>query len=84
MTKVGVPDLLACVNGFFVAIEVKASKGKPTELQLWNREKIRESGGISIIIYPEQFEDFKLLIEDLIERPEHLEWDEQKYFDKTK
>lgn len=82
MTKVGVPDLLACVNGFFVAIEVKASNGRPSELQLYNRRKIRESGGISIILYPEQFEDFKLLIDDLIERPEALDWNEQSTFDK--
>lgn len=83
MTKVGVPDLLASVNGYFVAIEVKASNGRPSELQLYNRRKIRESGGISIILYPDQFEDFKQLIDDLIERPEALDWNEQTCFDKT-
>lgn len=83
MTKVGIPDILACVNGYFVAIEVKASNGKPSELQLWNRDKIRESGGISIILYPDQFEDFKLLIDDIIERPHLVEWNDQRFFDKT-
>lgn len=34
MTRVGVPDILACVNGYFVAIEVKAQNGKPSELQM--------------------------------------------------
>lgn len=61
-TKSGIPDLIACVNGFFVAIEVKASNGKPSKLQIYNKEKIREAGGISIILYPEDFEDFKKLI----------------------
>lgn len=84
MTKIGVPDILACVNGFFVAIEVKAPHGHPSELQIWNRDKIRESGGISIVLYPHQFEDFKLLIDDLMHRPESLDWDEQRVFDKTK
>jgi hypothetical protein len=81
-TKSGIPDILACVNGYFVAIEVKAEKGEPSELQLWNQNKIRESGGIDIILYPSQWEDFKLLINDLINRPEHLDWSEQKQFDR--
>lgn len=82
MTKTGVPDILACVNGFFVAIEVKASNGKPSELQIWNREQIRKSQGISIILYPEQFEDFKLFITDLIERPDYINWElDQRDFD---
>ena len=58
MTKVGVPDILACVNGHFVAIEVKAANGKPSEIQLWNIEKIKESGGIAMVLYPNQFNIF--------------------------
>lgn len=82
MTKAGVPDLLTCCNGYFVAIEVKASNGRPSPLQLWNRDKIREAGGISIILYPDQFEDFQLLIDNLIERPDRLDWKNQAKFDK--
>lgn len=65
MTKSGIPDILACVNGYFVAIEVKASNGKPSELQYYHRDKIRKAWGISIILYPEQFEEFKKLVEIL-------------------
>ena len=65
-TRVGVPDILANVNGFFVGIEVKASTGRPSELQLWNRDQIRKAGGISVIVYPEQFEDLKKMIDSLI------------------
>ena len=65
MTKSGIPDILACVNGYFVAIEVKAEKGKPSELQYYHQEQIRKASGISIILYPDQFEDFKLLINNL-------------------
>lgn len=64
-TRSGVPDLLACVNGYFVAIEVKGPAGKPSELQIWNRDKIREVGGIAIVLYPEKFDDFKKLVECL-------------------
>lgn len=60
-TKTGVPDILACVNGYFVGIEVKASNGKPSELQIYNRDQIRESDGICIIVYPDQFDMIKEL-----------------------
>jgi Holliday junction resolvase len=66
--KAGIPDILACVNGRFVAIEVKGSSGKPTELQKYNIKKINESNGVGIILYPKDFERFKLLILDLLRR----------------
>ena len=82
MTKSGIPDILACVNSYFVAIEVKASNGKPSELQIYHRDEIRKAGGISIILYPEQFDDFKLLIDDLINRPKNVDWNyDQQLFD---
>lgn len=73
MTKSGIPDILACVNGYFIGIEVKAEKGKPSELQYYHQEQIRKSGGISIILYPDQFEDFKKLINGLLNNGEEYE-----------
>lgn len=64
-TKSGIPDILACVNGYFVAIEVKAQNGKPSELQLYNIRKIREAGGFAVVLYPSGFEKFKKFILDL-------------------
>lgn len=61
-TKRGIPDLLACVNGYFVAIEVKAENGTPSELQIYNVKKIQEAGGIALILYPKDFEYFKDLV----------------------
>lgn len=58
----GVPDLLICCNGYFLGVELKATLGKPSELQLWNVKKIREAGGISIVLYPDQFQAFRELI----------------------
>lgn len=69
MTKTGVPDILACVRGRWVAIEVKAANGRASPLQLWNREEIRRAGGIAIVLYPHQFDEFKELIR-LIEEGE--------------
>ena len=65
MTKTGVPDILACVNGYFVAIEVKAEHGKPSELQKYNVRQINNSGGFAMILYPQDWESFKKLVEHL-------------------
>lgn len=64
-TRSGVPDLLCCVNGYFVAVEVKASKGKPTALQIHNCTEIRVAGGFAFILYPSGFEEFKQFIKKL-------------------
>ena len=69
-TKSGIPDILCCCNGYFLAIEVKAPNGKPSELQKWNVKKIRESYGYGVILYPDQFDDFKELVHHLKESKE--------------
>jgi archaeal holliday junction resolvase (hjc) len=44
----GIPDILACINGKFVAIEVKRSKGGiVSPLQKAQIQKIKENGGIA-------------------------------------
>lgn len=63
MQRSGIPDLLVCCNGYFLAIELKAANGKPSELQKWNVKKIQEAGGIGLILYPDQFPQFKELVE---------------------
>lgn len=50
--KAGIPDIIALINGHFVAIEVKAEKGKPSPLQLYNIDRINAAGGYGIITYP--------------------------------
>jgi Holliday junction resolvase len=47
----GEADLIACVSGKFVAIEVKKEGEKPKELQLAKQKSIQASGGVSIIAY---------------------------------
>lgn len=61
----GVPDLLISCNGYFIGVELKATNGKPSELQLYNLRQIEESGGFGILLYPKGFDDFKLLIETI-------------------
>jgi Holliday junction resolvase len=62
-TKKGIPDLLACLDGVFFGIEVKAPDGEPTELQLVNLQKIRDAGGYGVLLYPKDFSQFKELVE---------------------
>ena len=66
-TKRGIPDVLVCCNGYFVAVEVKAPNGKPSELQKYNIRKINECGGYGVILCPDQFDDFKHMIHCLNE-----------------
>lgn len=46
----GIPDVICCIQGKFLAIECKANGGVPTELQ--NREafKIQKAGGVTLLI----------------------------------
>lgn len=65
MTKEGIPDILACVNGYFVGIEVKAQNGRPSPLQMYHCEQIRKSGGFAFVVYPSGWDQFKKFISDL-------------------
>ena len=62
-TKAGIPDILCCCNGYFLGIEIKAPRGKPSELQKWNIKNINCSGGIGVVLYPDQFDQFKSMFE---------------------
>jgi Holliday junction resolvase len=46
----GVPDIIACVNGHFLAIECKAGGNKPTALQTREIESIRSAGGVAVVV----------------------------------
>ena len=66
-TKSGIPDILCCCNGYFVAIELKSENGQPTKLQLHNLSKLKKNGAISLLLYPHYFNQFKRLIDCLLE-----------------
>ena len=50
MGRSGVPDIICCVSGRFLAIECKAGKGKPTALQMHEIDSILNAGGSALII----------------------------------
>tara|TARA_R100001244_G_scaffold17965_1_gene19025 strand:+ start:166 stop:501 length:336 start_codon:yes stop_codon:yes gene_type:complete len=48
--KSGVPDIIACYQGYFFGIECKAGNNKPTALQNKNLDGIEDAGGFSFVI----------------------------------
>ena len=62
----GHPDLVLCVRGKFVAMELKKSvKDKPRPLQTLCLKNVEQAGGIALIVYPENWEEVKLLLQKL-------------------
>jgi Holliday junction resolvase len=61
----GVPDIICCVNGKFVAIECKAGGGKLTALQVREIEHIRRSGGVAVVANEENWDMVRPLLREL-------------------
>ena len=59
----GIPDILACLNGRFIAIEAKAGKNKPTALQEQNILRIRHAGGVALVVN-EDLTELKMIVEN--------------------
>lgn len=57
----GTPDVFCCINGVFIAIELKRSGAiaRTDEfLQEYNLAKIRKAGGIGVTLTPEEWPEF--------------------------
>jgi len=63
----GTADLICCINGKFVSIEVKASEdAQISALQRYNLEKVvAVGGGIALIISPEGFKKAQVFLSEL-------------------
>jgi Holliday junction resolvase len=46
----GIPDIVACIGGRFMAFEVKTEKGKLTKLQEETIKKILAAGGMAFVV----------------------------------
>lgn len=64
--RAGIPDILICARGKFVAVELKAENGVVSELQAREIEKIKESGGEAVVLYPKDWDNFKTYLLQLI------------------
>lgn len=66
-SKSGLPDMHIVANAISLDVELKASNGRPSELQKHNIRQINTSGSIGMILYPEGFEQFKTIMKGVIE-----------------
>jgi hypothetical protein len=63
----GTPDFLICVNGHFVAIELKKDRrSRPDPLQSYILDKIVCAGGTSFVAYPENWDEVFEKIKSLV------------------
>ncbi len=47
----GIPDIICCFQGQFIAFEVKVGKNKPTKLQETTISQIKHAGGLAYVVY---------------------------------
>lgn len=64
----GVPDFVGCALGMFLAVETKAGKNKPTELQETHIANIKTAKGIAVVINETNLVKLLQLVQLIIER----------------
>ena len=58
----GVPDIIACMRGRFLAIECKAGNGKLTPLQSRELALIEEAGGLAYVINEDSIKSLEIAL----------------------
>lgn len=58
----GAPDFLVCHRGRFIGIETKAGRGRTTALQELNLKRIREAGGVAVVVYEDDIDMLRKLL----------------------
>ena len=61
----GVPDIVSCYRGVFVAIECKAGTNKPTPLQQAEMGKIKQAQGFVLVVNEDNIDDVSTLLRDI-------------------
>lgn len=64
----GVPDIVGCLHGIFFGIEAKAGKGKTTALQDRELQRIRDAGGVAMIVNEENVGELKTLLTEEVRK----------------
>ncbi|MBQ7574012.1 MAG: VRR-NUC domain-containing protein [Clostridia bacterium] len=59
----GIPDIICCYHGYFVAFEVKTAKGRTTALQDVSIRNINKAGGRAVVV--RSVDEVKAVLEEL-------------------
>ena len=62
MGRAGIPDIIVCYRGVFVAFECKAGSNKPTALQEREMQAIRDAGGHAYLINEDNVNDLQEIL----------------------
>ena len=57
--RAGIPDIICCFGGRFIAIECKAGKGVTTALQDRELAAIRTAGGMTMVVNETNIQELK-------------------------
>ena len=60
--RAGIPDIIACHRGRFIAIECKAGDNQPTALQSRELEAITNAGGLAFVVRESNLDRLKDLV----------------------
>jgi len=63
--RAGIPDIIGCLHGRYIAIECKAGKNKPTALQLRELNLAAKAGGVALIIREDNISDVALALQSI-------------------
>ena len=62
--RAGIPDIIACMNGHFIAIECKAGKGQTTALQDRELNAVLNAGGTTYIARESNLDELQQLLRE--------------------
>jgi hypothetical protein len=61
----GIPDIVGCVNGHFIALELKIDGEEPSKLQGWTLSKIIKAGGLGLSVTPANWKNVQVILKQI-------------------
>lgn len=62
--RAGIPDIIACMDGHFIAIECKAGRGTTTALQDRELDRIHNAGGTTFIARESNLDELQQILKE--------------------
>lgn len=66
--RAGIPDIVGCYLGQFIAIECKAGKNTATRLQLREIDNIIKAGGVALVVNEHNINEIEQILSQLEKR----------------